>query len=386
MAVAPPPIDAIPDNLFTAGDFIGDIEDADLVYFLLNVGDGDAQLILLPAEQGVAAPFRRAMVVDVADANKMTALVEALHTTPAVNPVFARAPGNFPVVVGTHPHDDHIGGMSEFLDKYAVEIGEYWDPGYYHTSAEYMETMSSLETHPNIQYTQPTSGMTRFLSNVRIMVLSPAIGLRNRFDSYGVELNNASISLKIEFPAARVEQRDKDRLYVRIRDTQSLILGGDAQTLSWSQVLVDFPDLEPDNSPIAKQLRMALGNNPLSAQVFKVPHHASKHGVNLELVELIKPSISLVSSVAGGGKYNFPHMVAQESIREGLEATSGKGTKHKADHELGLHYTAARDSAGKALGSVGLVISPTGRKRHLWRFGDERDQDVDFAKARLFNA
>jgi hypothetical protein len=386
VAATPPPIAAVPSQLFSAGDFLADIDDADLVYFLLNVGDGDAQVILLPAEKGVSGPFRRAMVVDVADAGKLSALIETLHTTPAANPLFARAPGNFPVVVGTHPHDDHIGGMSEFLDAFATEIGEYWDPGYYHTSAEYMETMTSLETHPSIQYTQPTSGMTRFLGNVRITVLSPGIGLRNRFDSYGVELNNASISLKVEFPASRVEQRGKDRLYVRIRDTQALILGGDAQTLSWSQVLVDFPDLEPDNSPIAKQLRMALGNNPLSAQVFKVPHHASKHGVNLELVELISPAISLVSSVAGGGKYNFPHMVAQESLREGLQATTGKGTEHKPDHELGIHYTSAKDSKGATLGTIGLVMSPTGKKRHLWRFGDDRDQDVDLSKARLFKS
>jgi hypothetical protein len=384
-APADPRIQPVPAARLNTGDFIADIQEADLVYFLLNVGDGDAQLILLPAEQGVAGPFRRALVVDVKDMDKMSALVETLHTTPAQGPVFARAPGNFPVVVGTHPHDDHIGGMAEFLDAHATDVGEYWDPGYYHTSANYMETMRSLETHPNIQYTQPTSGMTRFLSNVRITVLSPGIMLRNRFDSYGVEINNSSISLKLEFPASRVEQRGKDRRYLRIRDTQVLILGGDAQTLSWAQVILDFPELRPDESPVAKQLRMALGNNPLSGQVFKVPHHASKHGVNLELVELIKPTFSLVSSVAGGGKYNFPHVVAQEAIREALEATTSSGAAHKPDHELGIHYTSAVDSDGAALGSIAMVISPTGTKRHLWRFGDGRDDQVDFATARLFS-
>jgi competence protein ComEC len=287
-------------------------------------------------------------------------------------------------VVGTHPHDDHIGGMAAFLDWGRQVIGEYWDPGYYHPSAAYMEVMRALEMNPQIAYTQPTSGMTRFLSNTRIMTLSPAIGLRNRFDSYGVEINNSSISVKIDFPVSRVEQRDKDRRYVRIRDAQALILGGDAQTLSWSQVLVDFPDLQPDNSPIAKELRMALGNNPLSAQVFKVSHHASKHGINLELIELIKPKFSLVSSVAGGGKYNFPHLVALESIREGLEATTSSGAKHQPDHQLGLHYTGAKDSQGQRLGSMAMVISPTGRKRHLWRFGDAPGETVDLTKARLF--
>ena len=42
-------------------------------------------------------------------------------------------PGTFPIVVGTHPHDDHLRGMPEFLARYGQEVGEYWDPGYYFT-------------------------------------------------------------------------------------------------------------------------------------------------------------------------------------------------------------------------------------------------------------
>jgi hypothetical protein len=122
--------------------------------------------------------------------------------------------------------------------------------------------------------------------------------------------------------------------------------------------------------PAAKALRMALGSDPPRAQVFKVPHHASKHGVNLELVELIKPRLTLISSAAGGGKYNFPHTVAQESVREALEAIASTGAPHRPDHELGIHYTSASDSDARPLGSLAVVISPTGRKRRLWRFGD----------------
>jgi hypothetical protein len=129
---------------------------------------------------------------------------------------------------------------------------------------------------------------------------------------------------------------------------------------------------------------MALGADPLRAAVFKVSHHGSKHGISLELVELIQPAISLISSVGGGGQYRFPHLVSQEAIREGLEPTTTSGRAHKKDWELGLHYTSATDTAGAMLGSVGLVLSPTGRKRHLWRFGDDVDQVVDLQAGRLF--
>jgi len=368
--------DPVPANALERGDFIADCAPEDLVYFLLNVGDGDSQLLLLPAESNGS---RRALVVDVATVAKLPSLIEALAKTPLLPP----RDDPFPLVVGTHPHEDHIGGMPEFLDRFGPLIREYWEPGYYHPSGSYFEVMRALEDHPHIQHSQPTSGFTRYLGMVRLTVLAPTISLRNRFDSYGVTINNASIALKVEFPAARVEQRGSDRRYLRIRRSQNLVLGADAQTLSWGEVMSDFPELRPSDSPVAKALRMAVGADPLRAQIFKVPHHASKHGVTLELVELIRPRLSLVSSAPGGGRYNFPHTVAQESVREALEALASGAAKHRPDHELGIHYTCTSDTVGAPLGSIAIIISPSGRKR-LWRLGDRPDAPVDLSQARRF--
>jgi hypothetical protein len=368
--------DPIPAELLPGDDFVGDCLPADLVYFLLNVGDGDAQLLLLPADD---EGRRRAVVVDVATTGKLPSLVEALAEAELLRP----AESLFPLVVGSHPHQDHIGGMPEFLDRFGSLIREYWEPGYYHPSASYMETMRALEEQPRIQHSQPTSGFTRFIEQVRVTVLSPAISLRNHFDSYGVTINNASIALKVDFPASRVEQRGSDRLYLRLRRTQGLLLGADTQLLSWGKVMSDFPELRPADAPVAKALRMALGADPLRATVFKVPHHASKHGVTLELVEMIKPRLSLVSSAAGG-RYNFPHTIAQESVREALEAIASGGGVRRSDHELGIHYTCATDTSGAALGSIAIVLSPNGRKRHLWRLGDQPHERVELGRARRF--
>jgi len=368
----------LPTDLHEKEDFVRGVSPSDLVYFLLNVGDGDLQLFLLPARPDGS---RRAVVVDVGRPGKLPPLIDELRATELL-PRIPEDGSLFPLVVGTHPHDDHISGMPEFLTTWGHAVREYWEPGYWHTSGAYQKTMQLLEdSDPHIQLTQPTSGTTRFVGRLKILVLSPAVGLRRRFDTYGVDLNDSSISLRVDFPASQVEQRDRERRYVGIRGkTRSFVLGADSLLASWAQVLVDFPEFRRENAPAAQAIEEALGPEALKAEILKVPHHASKHGLNLGLVEAVDPSVSLVSSVGGGGKYNFPHVVTLEALREGLEATTLKGTERSADWKLGIHYTSARDGRS-ALGSIAMVVPPTGTRRGIWRFRDGPADRVDLANA-----
>jgi Metallo-beta-lactamase superfamily len=371
----------LPKDFFKKDDkFLESINDEDLVYWLLNVGDGDLQLLLLPKRPGPGGA-RRAIVVDVGRSGKLPPLLDSLRDTKLLSPL----PDDgqlFPLVVATHPHDDHISGMPEFLRLWGHAVREYWEPGYWHTSRAYQGTMQALEdADPHIQHTQPTSGTTRIVGRAKIVVLSPAVGLRRRFDTYGVDLNDSSISLRIEFPSSRVEQRDDSRAYVRLPTTRTLLLGADSLFDSWAHVLVDFPLLHARNAPAAEAIGEAQGPEALDAEIFKVPHHASKHGLNLGLVEAVSPRISLISSVGSGGKYNFPHLVTLEALREGIERTASSGEAHKPDWELKIHYTAEEDPDGP-LGSMALVIPPKGRKVGFWRFGDTPGGPIDLAKAR----
>jgi hypothetical protein len=366
-------------------NFLASIRDDDMVYFLINVGDGDAQLVLLPAETGIED--RQAIIIDAARTKKIPWLVDDLVGGGMLPACPDPDEGEFPVpdgsialVICTHPHRDHIVGMEELLFDYRHRISEYWDPGYYHPIASYLNTMREVERNPHLLYSQPASGYRRWIGDVALTVMSPSVQLKNRFDTYGVNINDASISIRLEFPASRVVGRNEARELLEDPTTMSLLLGADAQTLSWSYLLTEYPDLPTLHSAAAKAIDAATGGDLLRSDVVKISHHCSKRGVNLELMERIDPKVTLVSCVRGDGSYKFPHDVSQEIIREALDPVAKSGATHREDWQLGLFYTSDRDDAGQDLGSIALVISST--RIELWRFEDGSGDRLNFANAR----
>ena len=360
---------------------LDELQDNQLVYFLLNVGDGDAQVVLLPTDPITGA--RRAIIVDAGRTTKVPKLLDEL----AANRLLPTAGDNrlaegaIALVVATHPHQDHIAGMAELLDGYGHAVDELWDPGYYHPTPDYIDMMRAIEHHTQIVYSQPASGLRRYIANVAVTVLSPSIQLRNRFDTYGVQINDSSISLRLEFPASRVIERGEDREIIQQRRPATLILGADAQTLSWSYVLTDFPNIPASQSAAAKAIRAAQGADLLGAHVLKVSHHASKHGVNLELVKRISPAFTLVSC-ASPGRHSFPHTVAQAVIREALDPIATSDRHHKPDADLGLFYTCDKDTNDDPLGSIAVVMQPA--RRHLWRFRDTPSEPLELSDGILW--
>ena len=346
-----------------------------LFYFLLNVGDGDSQLLLLPSTTADGKGPRRAVVVDAGTTKKLTGLMAELGEKGVLEP-----PGSgrqaCALVVATHPHDDHIEGLSEVLHAYGDNgIGDLWEPGYYAPTRSFAELMAEVEGHA-IAHCEPTAGMVRYVDGVKITVLAPSVKLRTAYDTYGVDCNDASIVLKLEFPAGRISQGEVDghahRRDLKLGKPWSIILGGDAQTRSWSHVTTDFMQMHRGHDTgLYKALRAAAGRDHLAAHILKVSHHASKHGINIELIERVRPQVSLISSVGGGGRYGFPHALATQAISEALAPTARKGAAATHDADLGIHYTGGKTSDGRDLGSIALLVpAEVGGKLRMWRFGD----------------
>ncbi len=404
-----------------------------LVYFLLNVGDGDTQLLLLPPDSNDGV--RRLAIVDVATTKKLPDLIEKLHAVEVPSETGTKqliqqpgSPGQIRLLVATHPHFDHIGGMSELLSKYNglhsrrsstpasddggnettlseadkatpyasdACIDQFWEPGYFFPSASFHKLMAELEISPWIRRFQPTSGTTTYLDSVKVTVIGPGVGLRARFDTYGVEVNDSSLTLMFEYPASRIyteiDSNDEDRHNRRSvkKRSRRLLLGADAQFTSWAQATVDFPDLRNEQNPIlARELQAARGRDYLGSDVFKMSHHASKHGINLELLERVAAKYVLVSSTGGGGRYDFPHALAMDAAREARQATTTSGAARLTDHALGIHVTGAvlDDTRKTPLGSMAVMLpNQPSHGIRIFRLMDDNKDLIDLSNAREVN-
>lgn len=373
-------VNKIPDDVYVRGSLRAELSIPDrLVYWLLNVGNADTQVLLLPEENGT----RHLAIVDIGRADhKVGRLVDELLALDVLSPE-----SRVRLLVATHPHQDHVGGIPQFLRSHGhlLSGGQVWDPGYFHTTAAWHGLMTWLEENPQVSRIHPTAGTRVHFGSVAFTALAPSIRLRNNFDTYDVKLNNSSVSLLVEFPFRRVfstGEISSGRTDNSI-STQRLLLGADAQTMSWSHVDVDFHRLKQRHETEYRRLGLANGREPLRAEIFKVPHHGSKNGLNHELVLRIRPKLSLISCAPFEGGHSFPHRVSADLVREALQPiATAKNAMRGADWDKPIRLLTTGDRfemSDDPLGSIAVVLRANGRK--LFRLEDEVGSDPSFPGA-----
>ena len=363
----------------------------DLAMFFLNVGDGDSIVIRFPEEAGVPS-FG---VIDSYRGAKTVALIRDL------SPPAPAAP-RIRFVCATHPHLDHISGLRNVLTTFAGRVDEFWDSGFRFTGTTYRNLIEEVEKQGRLhrlRLLRPTSGFEFFHAGAALSILSPSIALRNRYDTYGVDINNASIVVRLTYPVGKpsLEYPKTDGpppAGDAAPNSSTVILGGDAQSDAWGQVLQEFPHLDPDERQWARAIGAGNGRTPLRCDLFKVSHHCSKRGINLELIERLGDTGStfgstgpplLVSSCAtdADSEYGFPHAVTQGLLREVRDPQAKAGGAHADDDQLGIHYTSQRltGAGGGPAGSIAYVMKASGTAS-LYRMCDEVGDDVSLAGAR----
>ena len=93
---------------------------------------------------------------------------------------------NFQYVVGTHPHEDHIGGLDNIID--AFDITHFYMPDVITNTTTFMDVLDSLEKK-NYRLNIPRIGDIWTLGDAKIYVLYTGTNTK--------DLNGSSIVLKL---------------------------------------------------------------------------------------------------------------------------------------------------------------------------------------------
>ncbi len=337
------------------------LKDSTLSLVVLNVGDGDAIIVRFPFKYGKKA----CAIVDCYNAEKTIAALKALGTE------------TIPFICATHPHYDHTKGLLKVIKwciQEGIHIDQFWDSGFRHVSKTHYDLIRFLRDNPGINVIYPTSGYETVINRVKVLVLSPSIMLKNRYDTFGTNINNASIVLKLEYPPKDIapyylttEKAGDEALAEEERLKQySIILGGDAQFDAWSRITEEFPELQKTANRGQMIDADVIEHRPLRCQVLKVPHHMSKHGISLEVIETLNPRYS-IASCSNQSKHGFPHeltVLAVEDIRK----------KKKDD---GMRFTGHRNPE-KRSGTIMALFRENARRPLVYSLGESFSKPAPF--------
>lgn len=332
------------------------IEPQDLVFHFLNVGFGDNTLVEFPVDKTGERSYG---LVDCRNSRKTKRYLDKLMKVRPGRP-------KLEFICATHPHLDHISGINSFLTNEEYRPKEFWDSGFRHKSHTYIRILQSLLLE-GIKLIRASSGMEWYFGKVQVTALAPSVRLRNKYATYGVDMNNASIVLRFEHHVKDVtliksrEYEGSSSLEAERRAGRSVvILAGDAEYDSWSYITEEFPRLErtKPHKPLVKKMV-----NYLACSVLKVAHHGSMHSTPLDVYEKMMPETAVVSTEQKKSTKQvddfvltrglFPHplaIIALEECETQIHTTDGS-------------YESQKESSPKKPGSIVVVVPPGGRPR-----------------------
>ena len=214
--------------------------------YALDVGQGDSLLIQTPGGKTI--------LIDAGLASAHTPELLRKHNVTQLD-----------LVVATHPHSDHIGGMKSVLNAFPVK--RFLDSGRVYSSATYKHLLETIKQH-NIPFTKAVRGQT--------IEVEPGIVL--------TVLNPGKTFLTAVRPGGSVENANSVMLRLTYQQF-SMLFTGDAE-------------FETEAEVIASGL-------PLRSQVLKVGHHGSRHATSPEFLAAVAPQIAIIS-VGAHNDYGHP--------------------------------------------------------------------------------
>ncbi len=216
----------------------------ELTVHFIDVGQGDCVL--------VCTPDRHSVLVDAGDEENSDRVVSYLtkHGVRRVD-----------LLVITHPHADHIGGLPAVLAEFGVS--RVIDSGRPHGSPVYERVLSEIERR-RIEYEVAQDERSPSVCrDVEFEVLWPPTSTLDA----DTDLNNASVVVRVKFKGF------------------ALLLMGDVESKAEGRLLAEHRNLR--------------------STVLKVAHHGSSDSTSNEFLQVVKPEYAIVS-VGLGNPYEHP--------------------------------------------------------------------------------
>jgi competence protein ComEC len=238
-----------------------------LRFTALDVGQGDASLIDLPNGE--------LMLIDAGGVVGAGADPGARVVVPVLR---ARRRAHVDIVVLSHPHPDHFGGLEAVLRS--VSVGELWDTGQGEREGAGPAYRQLLDTarENGVPLRRPSELCGRHeRGGTTIEVLGPCPDFEP-----GDNPNDNSFVLRISF------------------GSRAILLTGDAELAQEQRLLQRAPD--------------ALG-----ADLLKVGHHGSRTSSSIEFLHRVGPAVATISC-GQGNRFGHPHASALSALtRSGAE-------------------------------------------------------------------
>lgn len=170
----------------------------------------------------------------------------------------------FDYVVGTHAHEDHIGGMDDIIKNFKID--NFYMPDAITTTKTFEDVLDALE-ETNVIFQTPKVNQTFNLQDTTITTLSVTADEKN--------LNDTSIVLKVK------------------HGTNTFLFMGDAST----------------------KIEKNLLNKDIKSDVLKVGHHGSRYSTSLEFLKKVSPEYAVIS-VGENNTYKHPHKEILKRLEE----------------------------------------------------------------------